>query len=797
MIHSRKSLSNNIPEKLDTENQDFNVEVSVKTEDKQENKEDQINIEKKEEKKEEKKSANEDDLMVEAKKYEDNEVQPLLKNKKNQLQDKFGELSNKFKKFDNMAIYDIIDKYSEENKENSSKQNENESTKEIKKAKRKHFEKRNCCISSFAFLFLLLYLIGIFQLLDLFDSTKKQTGIIFKSFFFNQPKEGNETFKDFYINSCFKTIPEFDFAFVTSFLGSFPLNICGFFFSSLAFAILNTFLFLNFIELDFEKQKFDFFDFFHASIYFLLFFISFGVISLFPHEKVSEGIFYYENHKRMYAEEKEDKNEETKKENKENKETNENNENNEEQIVKKFQEVKEVNEIDQEPKLKDLKHKLEMQYKNFMIISLGIIFAYILNKLGNFLLYHFRSEFFDKKFKKVFIAIYVGTYCLSLFCYLIFHYQIMVLKEIENYEEDEEDRIKSGFYRVCGFIMFYEKIPIDNRTEDDKNSYKQKKDKELKQQNDKLLGGKDFVNGCKIFWSIIIPCYKSCNKENKYSKFYCASCKLGCRKFFYKSIENNLNLIKCCTCCKCKDWCCPSCECQKCCCECCAQLKELKEDYEEEEIFCYVYQTQRKCSWFCDLFFNNNILLLIIHNISIELGIIGFEKKLNENLESRRVEDNIKNIGTYLGCFFLFTIIYTTCYFKVIKDKSYNYYPIFVIVFYVYNTTISGLYIFAKKNIKNLIDDWLIIPSLAYTKYINFIVIRKLVGILDEESLDILSNSLIMTSVFFIYDIIVFIITDFIECNSDYLIFFQFIIGFIFVFLMFWCIEYKCIDKKN
>ena len=56
------------------------------------------------------------------------------------------------------------------------------------------------------------------------------------------------------------------------------------------------------MRLDFNKQNFDFFDFFHISIYFLLFFIAFGAISLFPHEKVSEGILYYYKQKNFYEE---------------------------------------------------------------------------------------------------------------------------------------------------------------------------------------------------------------------------------------------------------------------------------------------------------------------------------------------------------------------------------------------------------------------------------------------------------------------------------------------------------------
>ena len=133
-------------------------------------------------------------------------------------------------------------------------------------------------------------------------------------------------------------------------------------------------------------------------------------------------------------------------------------------------------------------------------------------------------------------------------------------------------------------------------------------------------------------------------------------------------------------------------------------MDELKESYEEEEIFAYVYQTQRKCSWFCDIFFQNNIISLIIHNISIELGIIGFEKKLNENLESRIVNENINTIGAYLGCFLVFIFIifftfiigYSVKGSFTIKGKTFTFYFIFLIIFYACDITLSGLSLFGK-----------------------------------------------------------------------------------------------------
>ena len=228
----------------------------------------------------------------------------LYQNKKEKLQNKFGGLFNKYNDFGKIKVYEVINKYYKKEDTESLVQKIPEAEldihKEIIKKKLTFFKERSCKIYIFGFLFLTFYLIGIFQLLDLFDSTKKETGIIFKSFFYDEKRESNETFIELYINSCFKNVPEFDFAFFTSIIGSFPLNFCGFFISSLIFTFLNSFLFIIYIKIDLEKQKFDFFDFFHVSIYFLLFFISFGAISLFPHQKISEDILFYEKKRNYY-----------------------------------------------------------------------------------------------------------------------------------------------------------------------------------------------------------------------------------------------------------------------------------------------------------------------------------------------------------------------------------------------------------------------------------------------------------------------------------------------------------------
>ena len=792
-------------------------------------------------------------------------------------------------------MYDIPKNFSNEGNTDESNLSESESDieiQEIKAAKRKIFEERSCKIFVFAFLFIIFYLIGIFQLLDLFDSTKKETGIIFKSFFFDEQRRSNETFLELYINSCFKNVPEFDFAFITSIIGSFPLNFCGFFISSLLFTVLNSFLFLNFIRLDFEKQKFDFFDFFHISIYFLLFFISFGAISLFPHEKISEGILYYEEIKGYYEknkniikenkdnnnnnEENKDKNNEEDKDNKNNNKENKDNNNinedkndNEEnkepdnydnngedindkktngkikideenKIIIEIHSIQEVDEVQKETRKQKTRKKSkkkgnneESEYYIFLTINVGVIFAYILDKFINYLFYEFSPELYDENFQLVFIIIYAGSYFLSLIFYFLFHYQIMVIKEMEK-EEENEDEIKRKFFRICGFLIYYEKLAVDNEDKNHENEDKKeqnnkpnkiviynnknennalengrnKKIEEIPEANKKIENSiiegnnnvnKDInenfkINYGEIICSIIFPCYKDCKKEDKNSKYCCASCKLGCRKFYYNSLYSKYNefksFLQCCTCCYCKECCgcCPAC--QDCCCECCKKLN-LKENYEEEEIFCYVFQSQRKCSWFCDLFYRNNLISLIVYNILFEIQIIGFEKKLNENLETKKIKENFKELGAYLAFFCVFIVLFAVPLFELLRENSMAGFGGFSALFYIINTVFTGFSVFGKKKLKSFTDNWLCLYPISRTKFFNFILVEKLVNILDEENIDILSNSLIITLFFFIYDVIIFLITDFAEFDSDNLILFQFIMEIVILILFIFNVNAK------
>ena len=182
------------------------------------------------------------------------------------------------------------------------------------------------------------------------------------------------------------------------------------------------------------------------------------------------------------------------------------------------------------------------------------------------------------------------------------------------------------------------------------------------------------------------------------------------------------------------------------------------------------------------------MISLIAHNIFVEIGIIGFEKRINENLESNDHLYYLYIIISYFVIFLLFTIIYTKFLFSHLKGKNFAGYAFFSLIFYLFDMIFATLSV-SKKNIslKNFVNKWVIILPLSYTKYINFIVTDQFISILDEDNIDILSNSFIFTCFFIIYDMIVFIISDIIDLSAYTLTFVQLIlISSLYFFIYFY-----------
>ena len=221
------------------------------------------------------------------------ETKALLKNKTNKLKLKF------------KGNYEYLECLEEKGKtiykqSNEQEDNPNESqlSDEVKKKIKEEIQNFNSIpIYTFGFICFLFYLVGIFQLIDLFDATKKEMTIAFKSLFYNQTMEDQENFNEVFINSCFRNIPEFDFAFMTAIIGNFPLKYFGFFLSSLILTIGNIILIFTFGKFNFGKIN-DYSDFLYLLIYLIGYYILFGAVSLFSHEVIFEGLSDYDEIKK-------------------------------------------------------------------------------------------------------------------------------------------------------------------------------------------------------------------------------------------------------------------------------------------------------------------------------------------------------------------------------------------------------------------------------------------------------------------------------------------------------------------
>ena len=74
-------------------------------------------------------------------------------------------------------------------------------------------------------------------------------------------------------------------------------------------------------------------------------------------------------------------------------------------------------------------------------------------------------------------------------------------------------------------------------------------------------------------------------------------------------------------------------------------------------------------------------------------------------------------------------------------------------------------------------NNYLIIFPFAITKFYNFILMNCLVNIIDENNIDLLSSSTIISAFLFIYNLFSYFLTDLLDLSVKTLILIQFIIG--------------------
>ena len=109
----------------------------------------------------------------------------------------------------------------------------------------------------------------------------------------------------------------------------------------------------------------------------------------------------------------------------------------------------------------------------------------------------------------------------------------------------------------------------------------------------------------------------------------------------------------------------------KCCCCCCPEFKE--DDYKQNDfLFCYCYQGQKKQKWFHSFLVNKTQEALIPYMTQyffLQLFVIGFDKAYNERESKDKLSDNLDSLKVFIITFCVF--FYITITFSVFSGEDF------------------------------------------------------------------------------------------------------------------------------
>ena len=434
-------------------------------------------------------------------------------------------------------------------------------------------------------LFVIFHLVGVYQLVNLLESTQNEMMFGIKSFIikdYNRSNQnmtlGNNTdINHQYENLCFKKIPDFNLLFLSSIIGNLLLKSIGYKFSSLIFMVINSAIILIYNSYDFPKEKYvNFSSVLYIILFYIILYISVGSMALFSQQIYFDGLKKYF----MAIYEDEDK----------------------------------------------IKNQSFFSYLCFTAIPSYFIYIGIN--------YFFKEKYYQNYFL-VNIYVYLVFTGLSIIVYFFYSFAFIKVKKIIN------ENISKKYCRICGYLIYQEtkNLKPKENTEEKKNEViidennnnpneniitteeKEKKIEDETNDDDKIIKEKegkkeeqeeinlevDYGNKNISIKNNVISINNNSDvyflNNNKYAfqdDVCCLSCNLGCRKC-YKLIKKS-NLLSCicfCSlcenciedfpenfgdCCRCKNdycdqchefWheCCQCCRCFSCdccyCCDCC------------------------------------------------------------------------------------------------------------------------------------------------------------------------------------------------------------------------------------
>ena len=469
-------------------------------------------------------------------------------------------------------------------------------------------------IKIIGFLFLTSYLIGVFQLIGVKDSIEEET--LESIIFFIQGSKGNNTidfYQKLYSNNT-KKLPGLTLFFIMSFLSEIILKLLNFPLITIIMLILNgiVFFFLynfQFLEGEALNNNYSFFDLFLLVLYVLYFNLILGIVALIPLQIFSVGYFYYAKY--LIA--------------KKNSLNNLNNFIN--GSIKNTSFISDNNIIEDNNIINDnIKNDIITGLKNDNNICITKSYYVNDNNIIN-----------DKKENMTEYFVRNSS---------AFFLEVNDLKK-ENIKEPnnkvEEIGNYTGYY-LSYLLSFLTAIIVRLYSFDDYIISQHK----LFYINLSLFHFIPII--ISLFFYLIFSCVfkkdsknesdicvtKFCGylifkeKKAKKNSVCCEGCRIGFRKF------NSLW----CPCCNCQ---CLICE--KCCpclplSDCCKKKADLSEIGDRDKSLCVCYKLKGKCSWLCDYFSNDIVLVCSIIIFIMKISNFGFISLIDEHIE-QLVHDDI------------------------------------------------------------------------------------------------------------------------------------------------------------
>ena len=151
-------------------------------------------------------------------------------------------------------------------------------------------------------LFVIFHLVGVFQLVNLLESTQNEMMFGLKSFIMEDYNRSSQNITlnnitDIYYqyeNLCFKKIPDFNLLFLSSIIGNIFLKGLGYKLSSLIFMAINSAVIIIYNSFDFPKEKYvNFTSVIYIILYYILLYISVGSMALFSQQIYFDGLKKY------------------------------------------------------------------------------------------------------------------------------------------------------------------------------------------------------------------------------------------------------------------------------------------------------------------------------------------------------------------------------------------------------------------------------------------------------------------------------------------------------------------------